>query len=198
MAKKTIVLNESKLSEIVENVTRQYLEERCLLTEMPYERNDYVVVVDSNARNAYIHLAKLLLYKNTTNDANKWINDIINNFTLPMLTAKVYVSRKARSKVLLNGYIENFFGKDLEDYDYQMRNFCLSAIKDMEEKAKKNNLRIPAHDDIEQSLTAGKNVIVAYANAISELSNGVEQQVANQKLQNVLRTEINNSFDLDV
>lgn len=101
---KNIRLNKTELKVIVERVTRQVLEERGLLTEMPYERSDYVYAVDKDARNAYIHLAKLLLFKNRTNDANKWINDVINNFTLPMLTAKVYVSKRSQSKVLFKGY----------------------------------------------------------------------------------------------
>lgn len=43
-------------------------DERGLLIEMPYERGDYICVVDQHARDAYMHLAKLLLYKDTTHD----------------------------------------------------------------------------------------------------------------------------------
>jgi len=45
-------------------------DERSLLTEMPYACGDYICVVDQHARDANMHLAKLLLYKNTTNDAD--------------------------------------------------------------------------------------------------------------------------------
>mgnify|MGYP003557475917 FL=1 len=196
MAKKIIRLTESELKEVINNAVKQAVEEKVLLTEMPYERNDYVYTVDKNARNAYIHLAKLLLYKNSTNDANKWINDVINNFTLPMLTAKVYVSQKARAKVLCKGYVENLFGKNFEDYDYQMENFCDSAIRDMEDKARTEGLSKPLHDDINQSVALGKSIIVAYAKEIVKMSNGITQNEANSVLQNTLRKEANAVFNL--
>lgn len=196
MAKKIIRLTESELKEVINNAVKQAVEEKVLLTEMPYERNDYVYTVDKNARNAYIHLAKLLLYKNSTNDANKWINDVINNFTLPMLTAKVYVSQKARAKVLCKGYVENLFGKNFEDYDYQMENFCDSAIRDMEDKARTEGLSKPQHDDINQSVALGKSIIVAYAKEIVKMSNGITQNEANSVLQNTLRKEANAVFNL--
>lgn len=197
MAKKIIRLTEEELREVVKDATVTILEERCLLTEMPYERNDFLYMVDKDARNAYIHLAKLLLYNNTTNDANKWINDIVNNFTIPMLTAKVYISQKARAKVLINGYINNFFGKDFVDYDYQMEDFCLSAIKDMEDKAKKVGNNVPPHNDIKQSLILGKSVIIAYASAVAQLTNGTTQEIANAKLQNTIRDKVSGIFNLD-
>lgn len=196
MAKKIIRLTESELKEVINNAVKQAVEEKVLLTEMPYERNDYVYTVDKNARNAYIHLAKLLLYKNSTNDANKWINDVINNFTLPMLTAKVYVSQKARAKVLCKGYVENLFGKNFEDYDYQMENFCDSAIRDMEDEARTEGLSKPQHDDINQSVALGKSIIVAYAKEIVKMSNGITQNEANSVLQNTLRKEANAVFNL--
>ena len=198
MAKKIIRLTESELKEVVKNATQQVLEERFLLTEMPYEKNDFVYVVDKDARNAYLHLAKLILYKNSTNDANKWINDIVNNFTIPMLTAKVYVTQKARSKVLWNGYVENLFGKRFEDYDTQMKNFCTAAIKDMKYKAQKAKLTLPIHDDIEQSMQIGKNILIAYTDAISTLINGTTQEIANEKLQTALRNAVNKTFDLNI
>ena len=198
MAKKIIRLTENELKEIVKDATQQVLEERFLLTEMPYERNDFVYVVDKDARNAYLHLAKLILYKNSTNDANKWINDIVNNFTIPMLTAKVYVTQKARSKVLWNGYVENLFGKRFEDYDTQMKNFCTAAIKDMKYKAQKAKLTLPIHDDIEQSMQIGKNILIAYTDAISTLINGTTQEIANEKLQTALRNAVNKTFDLNI
>ena len=196
MAKKIIRLTESELKEVINNAVKQAVEEKVLLTEMPYERNDYVYTVDKNARNAYIHLAKLLLYKNSTNDANKWINDVINNFTLPMLTAKVYVSQKARAKVLCKGYVENLFGKNFEDYDYQMENFCDSAIRDMENEARTEGLSKPQHDDINQSVALGKSIIVAYAKEIVKMSNGITQNEANSVLQSTLRKEANAVFNL--
>lgn len=196
MAKKIIRLTESELKEVINNAVKQAVEEKVLLTEMPYERNDYVYTVDKNARNAYIHLAKLLLYKNSTNDANKWINDVINNFTLPMLTAKVYVSQKARAKVLCKGYVENLFGKNFEDYDYQMENFCDSAIRDMENEARTEGLSKLQHDDINQSVALGKSIIVAYAKEIVKMSNGITQNEANSVLQNTLRKEANAVFNL--
>lgn len=196
MAKKIIRLTESELKEVINNAVKQAVEEKVLLTEMPYERNDYVYTVDKNARNAYIHLAKLLLYKNSTTAANKWINDVINNFTLPMLTAKVYVSQKARAKVLCKGYVENLFGKNFEDYDYQMENFCDSAIRDMENEARTEGLSKPQHDDINQSVALGKSIIVAYAKEIVKMSNGITQNEANSVLQNTLRKEANAVFNL--
>lgn len=196
MAKKIIRLTESELKEVINNAVKQAVEEKVLLTEMPYERNDYVYTVDKNARNAYIHLAKLLLYKNSTNAANKWINDVINNFTLPMLTAKVYVNQKARAKVLCKGYVENLFGKNFEDYDYQMENFCDSAIRDMENEARTEGLSKPQHDDINQSVALGKSIIVAYAKEIVKMSNGITQNEANSVLQNTLRKEANAVFNL--
>lgn len=198
MAKKVIKLNESELKGIVRETVQEVLNERALLTEMPYERNDYVYAVEKDARNAYIHIAKLLLYKNTTNDANKWINDIINNFTLPMLTAKTYISTKARAKVLFKGYIENLFGVNFEDYDEQMENFCYTAIRDMEGKAQKEGLAIPRHDDIAQSIALGKNIVMAYAQTISKMVGGIKQEEANETLQNVIRTEVKKSFDIEV
>jgi hypothetical protein len=196
MKKKIIRLTENELKNVLNDAVKQVLEEKPLLTEMPYERNDYVYTVDKDARNAYLHLAKLLLYKNSTNDANKWINDIINNFTLPMLTAKVYVSQKARAKVLVKGYIENLFGKDFEDYDYQMENFCNSAIRDMEDKARKEGLSIPRHDDINQSMALGKGIVVAYAHEVAKMKNGITQTEANAVLQDTLRKEANAAFGL--
>ena len=199
MAKKIIRLTESELKEVVKDATQQVLEERFLLAEMPYERNDFVYVVDKDARNAYLHLAKLILYKNSTNDANKWVNDIVNIFTIPMLTAKVYVSNKARSKVLCNGYVKNLFGKEFEDYETQMKNFCIGAIKDMEHTAKKNNLAIPIHDDIGQSMQQGKNIVVVYANVVSTLADSTTtQEDANEKLQTALRDVVNKTFGLNV
>ena len=76
-------------------------DERGLLTEMPYACGDYICVVDQHARDAYLHLAKLLLYKDTTHDADACINDIVNKFTLPVLTTKAFVSTEARARTLL-------------------------------------------------------------------------------------------------
>lgn len=198
MKKKVIRLNEGELNKVIKETVQELLNERVLLTEMPYERSDYVCVIDKHARNAYTHLAKLLLYKNTTNDANGWINDIINNFTLPMLTAKVYISAKARAKVIFKGYIENLFGAEFEDYDEQMENFCYSAIRDMEGKAIKEWYLVPQHDDVKQSISLGKNIIVAYAKDIAKMANGIKQETANATLQNTIRTEVKKSFGIDV
>lgn len=198
MAKKIIRLTESELNEVVKDATLHILNEKMILNEMPYERSDFVYDMDKDARFAYLHLAKLLLYKNRTNDANKWINDTINNFTLPMLTAKVYVSKKARSKAIYKGYIENFFGKDFVDYEYQMENFCDSAIRDMEDKAKKDGREIPQHDDIVQSMRLGKNIVIEYANKVVGMANGVKQGEANAILQSTIRNETNKAFGLNI
>lgn len=196
MAKR--ILTKGNLKEMEGNPENIVLEEQTLLTEMPYERYDYFYSVDKNARNAYFHFAKLFLYKNTTNEADKWINDIINNFTLPMLTATVLVSQIARAKLLYKGYIVNLFGKDFEDYDYQMEYFCDYAIGDMEEIAKQKGLPIPCHDDIKQSMNEGKNIVMAYAKTVCNMVTGVKQQEANAILQSTIRNEINNTFGLDV
>lgn len=173
-------------------------DERGLLIEMPYERGDYICVVDQHARNAYLHLAKLLLYKNTTNDADAWINDIVNKFTLPMLTAKAFVSTEARARIIYKGYIVNFFGSQFEDYDEQMENFCHSAIRDMEAKAKKEGTIVPKHDDIKQSISSGKNIIMAYAQEIAKITNGTKHVPTNTTLQTSIRTEAKRSLDIDV
>lgn len=173
-------------------------DERGMSTEMPYERGDYICVVDQHARDAYLHLAKLLLYKDTTHNADGWINDIVNKFTLPMLTAKAFVSTEARARIIYKGYIVNFFGSQFEDYDEQMENFCHSAIWDMEAKAKKEGTIVPKHDDIEQSISSGKNIIVAYAQEIAKITNGTKQPPSNTTLQRTLRTEAKQSLNIDV
>lgn len=79
-----------------------------------------------------------------------------------------------------------------------MENFCFSAIRDMESKADKDGIPCPNHDDIKQSIAAGKNIVLAYAQEIANLANGTAQEDANTKLQNVIRTEVNKAFELNV
>ena len=198
MANKIIRLTESELHRIVRETTLRILEGTQLLTEMPYERKVFLTLVDTNAKNAYIHLAKIFLYGNSTNDANKWANEIVNKFTIPFLLGKVHVSNKARTKILVQGYIENLFGENFEDYELHMENFCATAIADVEDKAKKENLPIPTHNDIKQAMECGRDVLIAYANAVSSLSNGTTQEEANRILQNVLRKKVNASFNLNI
>lgn len=159
--------------------------------EMPYERSNFFIFVDVNARNAYINIAKILLYGNNTNDLNGWICEIINKFTIPSLLAKVNISNKARVKVIINGYINNFFDKNFQDYTTQMENFCATAIDDVEEKAKKKGLHPPKHNEIKTSIENGKNLIVDYARAVSILVNGTIQEKANSLLQETIRNGIN-------
>ena len=199
MAKQVIRLTESELNNIIKEATLKALQESQLLLEMPYQRNEFILFIDGNARNAYIHLAKILLYKDLTNDVNKWINDIVNNFTIPTLIAKVYVNNKARAKCIYNGYIENLFGKGFIDYEEQMGNFCFQCIKNMEGNAQKANSFIPSHDDVEQSIVQGKNLIVAYANAVVMLSdNHTPREEAHHTLQTTIRAEVNKAFGLKV
>ena len=88
--------------------------------------------------------------------------------------------------------------KRFEDYDTQMKNFCTAAIKDMKYKAQKAKLTLPIHDDIEQSMQIGKNILIAYTDAISTLINGTTQEIANEKLQTALRNAVNKTFDLNI
>lgn len=190
MAKKRIYIKESELKYLISTSTKEILEN--ILTEMPYERVDFFIFVDTNARNAYIHLAKILLYGNNTNDLNGWINEIVNKFTIPSLLGKVYVSNKARAKVIINGYINNFFDKNFQDYTTQMENFCAVAISDVEGKAKKNGLQPPIHNEIKTAIENGKNLIVDYANTVSSLASGTTQDQANSLLQETIRNGVDN------
>ena len=165
---------------------------------MLYERDAFVYFVDTNARNAYMLLAKLILYKNATHEAKKWINDIVNDFTMPSLTVIVNVSSKVRSKLLWKGYIVNLFDKEFEDYDYQMGNFCWTSIIDMEEKAKASGEAIPQHDEKEQSMALGKNIVIAYARTIQTIANGVTKKDAIRILQDTIINEFKKSFEMDV
>lgn len=166
--------------------------------QMPYEQDVFFCLVDTNARNAYVHLAKIFLYGNSTNDANQWINEIVYKFTIPSLLGKVRVNNQARTKLLVRGYIENFFDKNFEDYELYMENFCAIAINEVEEKASKKQQPIPVHDDIKQSMERGKSILIAYANAVASLSNGTTQEEADRTLQKVLRKKLNAAFDLDI
>ena len=190
MAKKRIYIKESELKSLISTATKEILGN--MLTEMPYERSDFFIFVDINPRNAYIHLAKILLYGNNTNDLNGWINEIVNKFTIPSLLGKVYVSNKARAKVIINGYINNFFDKNFQDYTTQMENFCAATINDIEGKAKKNGLQLPIHNEIKTAIENGKNLIVDYANSVSSLASGTTPAQANSLLQDTIRNGVDN------
>lgn len=193
-----VKLTENDLERMVLETLNSLSEEKELLLEMPYQRSDYLVVVDSNARNAYIHFGKLFLYKDSTRNASNWVNEIVHNFTVPMLTAKVYVNNKAKAKVLVNGFINNFFGKNFSDYEEQMCNFCVQSIRDIENGAKKSGMLIPQYDDIDESIIKGKPIVVAFGNAVRQLSENCTDADAVQLLESTIRNEFNKAFDMNI
>ena len=199
---KNITIAENELKRIVKESIIEVINEikgnDSLLLEMPYSRNDYIVVLDTNARNAYIHFGKLFLYKDSTQDANGWVDEIVNKFTVPMLRAKVYVSDKAKEKAILNGYIFNFFGENYEDYQNQMEDFCSQSVYEVEKNAKKRGLEIPKHDDMKEAIEKGKEIIMSYGNAIKDVLKYNDQEQATQKLKEIVRSNVNNAFGLSV
>lgn len=196
--KKIITLEKDDIKNIVTETLKEIKEQNSLLLEMPYSRNDYIVIVDANARNAYIHFGKLFLYKNTTQNANSWINEIVNKFTVPMLTAKVHVGDNAKAKVLINGYIVNFFGENYEDYMEQMEDFCSQSIYEMESHAQINGMAIPEHDEIKETIEKGEEIIIAYGNAIKDILKNGDEVEAKQTLQEIIRGEVDKVFGLGV
>jgi hypothetical protein len=66
----------------------------------------------------------------------------------------------------------------------------------MEDKARKEGLSIPRHDDINQSMALGKGIVVAYAHEVAKMKNGITQTEANAVLQDTLRKEANAAFGL--
>ena len=86
-------LSRKDIASIVRDCTAQVLAENScaekLLLEMPYHPNDFKPICDAKARNAYIHLCKILLFENSTRNASDWLNQTVNNFITPMITSKI-------------------------------------------------------------------------------------------------------------
>ena len=195
---KAIRLTESQLSGIIKEVTLDLLGSKVLLNEMPYKRADLLVLADAQARNAYKHIAKLLLYRNSTNDANKWANDIVNNFTLPVLKAKVDIKKDAWVKLMTQCYKTNFFGENFEDYNDAMREFCEEAIRDMEFNATKFRQKAPQHYEIDAMLIQGQGIVRNYAQTVIDVVRGKNKQDPHTVLQMSLRESLNTVLGLDL
>ena len=199
MAKKeTIRLTESQLREIVKESVERVLDESVvqtlnsieyetnkilqskygrLLLEEPYSPTPYTIVLDTQARITYIHLAKIFLFGNSTNDANTWLTQALNGHTIPYITSKVTTGDKTKMKKIKEGFIVNFFGKNFEDYETQMRNFCSEAETEVQEGSQKMFHRdAPPHRSIDEAVAIGKNVVIAFATKVCELAKSTNEE----------------------
>lgn len=174
MGKKIIRLKESDLAKMVTESVNRYLrlEQKSLLMEMAYSPSDFLVISDTQARLAYIHLAKLLLFGNSTNNANDWLTQAINSHTIPYIAAKVTTGNHTKRNILAKSYWTNLFGDNFEDYEQQMRNFCAEAESEVQEGSQKMYHKdAPPHRTIEEAVSIGKSIIMSFAKKVVELSN---------------------------
>lgn len=183
--------------ELTEERLREIIREE-ILKEMPYERSDYVSDVNMHAQKAYEHFCKIFLYRNSTNDASGWADEIVNSFVIPMLTAKVYVSDKAKRKVLINGFQYNGFGSDMSDYQTRMETYSKAAISAMNDKARKCNQKEPAYYDPSESIRMGYPVVEGFCRELNDLAaRSADENTARTRLQRIIRTSLSRIFGMN-
>ena len=56
---KKIVINEYQLNKMLLDMERNYTSGKYFINEMPYTPKDFLILADTSARKAYIHLAKI-------------------------------------------------------------------------------------------------------------------------------------------
>ncbi len=172
-------MKESELCSMVEASVNKILQTRygSQLLEEPYSPNPYTIVLDTHARIAYVHLAKIFLFGNSTNDANAWLTQALNGHTIPYITSKVTTGDKTKLKKVKEGFIVNFFGKDFEDYESQMRNFCTEAETEVQEGSQKQFHRdAPPHRTVDEAVAIGKNAVIAFATKVCELARSTNEE----------------------
>lgn len=176
---KSVVLKESELCSLITKSVNKVLQTRNngLLMEEPYSPEPYYILLDTHARIAYVHLAKIFLFGNTTNDANTWLTQALNGHTIPYITSKVTTGNKTKLEKVKEGFIINFFGKNFEDYETQMRNFCTEAETEVQEGSQKRFHRdAPPHRTIDEAVAIGKNVVIAFATKVCELAKNTNEE----------------------
>ena len=170
MAKEVIRLTEAELSNMIVESVERVLQSKGMLNEEPYSPNPYFVLLDTHARIAYIHLAKIFLFGNSTNDANIWLTHALNAHTIPFITSTVTTGNKTKKKTIKEVFITNFFGENFEKYEEQMRNFCEEAETEVQEGCQeKYHQDAPPHRTIENAMAIGKEIVIAFANKVLEI-----------------------------
>ena len=177
MGKKEVIrINEIDLCEMVTESVKRVLQSQSLLTEEPYSPKPYFILLDTLARIAYFHLAKIFLFGNSTSDANIWLTQAINGHTIPYITATVTTGNKTKKKTIKDAFITNFFGNNFEDYEHQMRNFCIEAEDEVQTGSQeKFHKDAPSHRTIDDAVAIGKSVVFAFATKVVEMSNSTNE-----------------------
>lgn len=179
MNNNVINITENEICLMIEESVNRILQIKHggLLLEEPYSPTPYTIVLDTHARIAYVHLAKIFLFGDSTNNANTWLTQALNGHTIPYITSKLTTGDKAKLKKVKEGFIVNFFGKNFEDYETQMRNFCLEAETEVQEGSQKQFHRdAPPHRTIDEAVAIGKNVIMAFATKVCELAKSTNEE----------------------
>ena len=165
---KKIVINEYQLNKMLLDMERNYTSGKYFINEMPYTPKDFLILADTSARKAYIHLAKIFLFGDSTRNAKDWLSQVINNFTIPMITSSVSKSVKLTKKGVKKAYLTNFFDDDFSEYEAQMEIFCKSAIDDVQNGSQRLYKKdAPPHLDIKDAITRSKPIITSYCNLVT-------------------------------
>lgn len=124
---------------------------------MPYTKKDFTLIANKNAIYAYKRLAEIILYhKDYDKDKmNDILDELLNKYTLPIVGAMVYTTRRNKKEIIYDAYIGNLFGENFEDYEYQMRNFCEDAL-----------LNEMPEEEIREKIKNGKDLIISYAKTV--------------------------------
>lgn len=196
-------LSRKDIASIVRDSTAQVLAENScvekLLLEMPYHPNDFKPICDAKARNAYIHLCKILLFEDSTRNASDWLNQTVNNFITPMITSKITTGDTTLRKLIIRGFKINLFGTNFEDYRLQMKNFCQEALGEVQAgSVRLYNKSIYPVRSIGNAVTIGKDIVNGLCSKIDELISEKDSAIVTKTLQKFLRGILNNKLGLDL
>ena len=172
------IIKEDHCSMVEESVNRiLQMRNNGLLLEEPYSPEQYLILLDTHARITYAYLAKIILFGNSTNDANTWLIEALKGHTIPYITATVTTGNKAKLKTVKEAFIKNFFGKNFEDYETQMRNFCSEAEDEVQKGSQeKFHKDAPPHRTIDEAVAIGKKIVISFATKVCELAKRTNEE----------------------
>ena len=190
---KKIIIEEKQFQKILE---RYY--GKSLLTEMPYSPKDYSTDCAVHAIMVYIHLGKLFLFGDTTNNGEDWVKQILNHHLIPMVTASYTSSIRSKTKMFHNGFVVKYFGMDYTDFETTMANFCDSAIDEVKSRAKRlyNKEAIPLRS-IEEAVTIGMDIVKGLMELSESLLSNLNANEVRGTLKPFLMKQLKDKFGIE-
>ena len=135
MKKKTIMISEDELREIVRESVEEVLHNKSLITEMAVERGVFVQDGINQSKTVLIHIGKICAFENNPL-LSSWINHWEDEIAAQVIDlARIDVTkdnrqRNRKKKAFVEGFISARLGVNFSEYDEKMPHYIVDALED--------------------------------------------------------------------